>query len=51
MRSAYERGFEVITLSDCTATVSAEAQAAALEYDFAMFSHPMTHLEFMESLP
>ncbi len=51
MRSAYERGFEVVTLTDCTATVSAEAQQAALEFDFGMFSHPMTHLEFMESLP
>jgi nicotinamidase-related amidase len=50
MRSAYERGFEVITLTDCTATVSAAAQQAALTYDFGMFSHPMTHVEFMEAL-
>jgi ureidoacrylate peracid hydrolase len=50
MRSAYERGFEVITLTDCTATVSNAAQQAALAYDFGMFSHPMTHLEFMEAL-
>ena len=50
MRSAYERGFEVITLTDCTATVSAGAQQAALTYDFGMFSHPMTHVEFMEAL-
>jgi len=51
MRSAYERGFEVITLTDCTATVSVEAQQAALAHDFGMFSHPMTHVEFMEALP
>lgn len=50
MRSAYERGFEVITLTDCTATVSNAAQQAALTYDFGMFSHPMTHSEFMEAL-
>jgi nicotinamidase-related amidase len=51
MRSAYERGFEVITLTDCTATVSDAAQQAALTHDFGMFSHPMTHVEFMEALP
>jgi nicotinamidase-related amidase len=51
MRSAYERGFEVITLTDCTATVSAEAQQSALEHDFGMFSHPMTHSEFLKKLP
>jgi nicotinamidase-related amidase len=51
MRSAYERGFEVITLTDCTATVSGAAQQAALTHDFGMFSHPMTHVEFMEALP
>jgi nicotinamidase-related amidase len=51
MRSAYERGFEVITLTDCTATVSEAAQQAALTHDFGMFSHPMTHVEFMEALP
>jgi len=50
MRSAYERGYEVITLTDCTATVSNAAQQAALTYDFGMFSHPMTHSEFMEAL-
>lgn len=51
MRSAYERGFEVITLTDCTATTSEAAQISALTYDFGMFSHPMTHSQFMETLP
>ncbi|MDB6085067.1 MAG: isochorismatase hydrolase [Gammaproteobacteria bacterium] len=50
MRSAYERGFEVITLTDCTATVSAEAQQMALAHDFGMFSHPMTHSTFLQKL-
>jgi nicotinamidase-related amidase len=50
MRSAYERGYEVVTLTDCTATVSDAAQQAALTHDFGMFSHPMTHLEFIEAL-
>lgn len=50
MRSAYERGFEVITLTDCTATVSLEAQQMALTHNFGMFSHPMTHTAFLASL-
>jgi len=50
MRSAYERGFEVITLTDCTAATSKKEQDAALDCDFGMFSHPMTHGEFIEQL-
>jgi nicotinamidase-related amidase len=50
MRSAYERGFEVITLTDCTAATSQKEQDAALACDFGMFSHPMTHGEFIEQL-
>jgi len=50
MRSAYERGFEVVTLTDCTATVDAEAQAMAIAHDFGMFSHPMTHTAFLQQL-
>lgn len=50
MRSAYERGFEVVTLKDCTATLSQEAQDMALTHNFGMFSHPMSHNEFLEEL-
>jgi ureidoacrylate peracid hydrolase len=50
MRGAYERGFEVITLTDCTAATSQKEQDAALACDFGMFSHPMTHAEFIEQL-
>jgi len=50
MRSAYERGFEVITLTDCTAATSKKEQDAALDCDFGMFSHPMTHAKFIEQL-
>jgi nicotinamidase-related amidase len=50
MRSAYAPGFEVITLTDCTATVSAEAQQMGLTHDFGMLSHPMTHSVFLEKL-
>jgi nicotinamidase-related amidase len=47
MRSAYERGFDVITLTDCTATLSQEAQNMALIHNFGMFSRPMNHDAFL----
>ncbi len=50
MRSAYERGFEVVTLTDCTATLSDDEQRFAVEKNFPMFSHPMTHTEFLARL-
>ena len=50
MRSAYERGFDVVTLKDCTATLSQEAQDMALIHNFGMFSRPMNHDEFLKHL-
>lgn len=50
MRSAYERGYQVVTLTDCTATLSAEEQNAAVTKNFPMFSRPMTHDAFLASL-
>ena len=50
MRSAYERGFEVITLTDCVAGTSAEEHANAITYDYPMFSKPMTGGEFTATL-
>ncbi|MDR3508084.1 MAG: cysteine hydrolase [Caulobacteraceae bacterium] len=50
MRSAYERGYNVVTLTDCTATLSEEEQRVAVEKDFAMFSRPMTHGQFLGAL-
>ncbi len=40
MRSAYENGYRVITLTDCTAATSAEEHDNAIAYDFPMFSLP-----------
>ena len=39
-----------MTLTDCTATVSEEAQKAATEGNYLMFSRPMTHDAFLEEL-
>lgn len=41
MRSAYENGYRVITLTDCVAATSVEEHDNAIAYDFPMFSHPM----------
>ena len=50
MRTAYEKGYDVITLKDCTATLSQEAQDMALTHNFGMFSRPMNHDEFLKLL-
>lgn len=50
MRTAYEKGYDVVTLKDCTATLSEEEQRMAVEKNFPMFSRPMTHDEFIEEL-
>lgn len=50
MRSAYENGYQVITLSDCVAATSVEEHDNALKYDYPMFSRPMTAGEFVREL-
>jgi nicotinamidase-related amidase len=50
MRSAYEKGFNVITLKDCTATLSDDEQRLAIEKNYPMFSRPMAHDEFLNEL-
>ena len=50
MRSGYENGYKVITLSDCVAATSAEEHDNALRYDYPMFSQPMTSKEFIEAI-
>ncbi|MFN4147765.1 MAG: cysteine hydrolase family protein [Runella sp.] len=48
MRTGYEKGFNVYTLTDCTAATSLEEHEAAIKYTYPMFSRPMTHGEFLE---
>jgi ureidoacrylate peracid hydrolase len=50
MRTAYEKGYNVITLKDCTATLSDEEQRLAVEKNYPMFSRPLEHGEFIEQL-
>lgn len=50
MRTACEMGFNVITLTDCVATTSAEGQKGATEGTYGMFSQPMTGADFCAKL-
>ncbi len=50
MRSGYENGYKVITLTDCVAATSVEEHDNALTYDFPMFSEPMASTDFIEQL-
>jgi len=42
MRSGYENGYQVITLTDCTAATSVAEHENAITYDYPMFSKPMS---------
>jgi nicotinamidase-related amidase len=50
MRTGYELGYQVITLTDCTATMSVDQYENAVALDFPMFSKPMTSAEFSAEL-
>lgn len=51
MRTGYEKGFEVLTLTDCVAATSQAEHDAAIAYDYPMFSKPMTASDFEALLP
>jgi ureidoacrylate peracid hydrolase len=50
MRTGYEKGFDVVTLKDCTATLSEEEQRLAVAKNYPMFSRPLDHEEFLTEL-
>ena len=50
MRSAYEKGFDVVTLTDCVAATSQAEHDNAIQYDYPMFSRPMTSDAFATQL-
>ena len=50
MRTGYERGYNVITLTDCLAATSEEEHRVAIEKDYPMFSRPMSHQQFLDIL-
>jgi nicotinamidase-related amidase len=50
MRSGYEKGYGVITLSDCVAATSPEEHENAIRFDYPMFSEVMTAETFAGEL-
>jgi nicotinamidase-related amidase len=50
MRTGYEKGYHVITLSDCVAAMSAEEHENAIKFNYPMFSQVMSSRSFMEQL-
>jgi nicotinamidase-related amidase len=50
MRTGYEKGYRVITLSDCVAATSPEEHDNAIKFDYPMFSDVMSAEEFTEQL-
>lgn len=50
MRTGYEKGYHVITLSDCVAATSPEEHANAIRFDYPMFSEVLTSEGLLEQL-
>jgi nicotinamidase-related amidase len=50
MRSGYERGFDVVSLTDCMGATSVEEHENALKYTFPMFSTLSTAAEFVAEM-
>ena len=49
-RTGYEKGFSVVALSDCAATLSEEEQRFTFEKNLPMFARILTHKEFLSDL-
>ena len=50
MRSAYEKGFEVYTLTDAVGATSIAEHENAITFDYPMFSKPITTEDFVAEL-
>ncbi len=50
MRTGYEHGYQVITLTDCVAATSTQEHDNAIRYDYPMFSLPTPAAEVIEAL-
>jgi nicotinamidase-related amidase len=50
MRTGYEKGYKVITLSDCVAATSADEHDNAIRFDYPMFSEVMSAEAFTDAL-
>ncbi|MGC4960501.1 cysteine hydrolase [Gordonia sp. DT218] len=50
MRSGYENGYRVITLTDCTAATSVAEHDNAISFDYPMFSEPVESTAVLSAL-
>lgn len=50
MRTAYDKGYKVYALTDCCATIGPEQQIASINYNWPMFSMPLTTDDFLNQL-
>jgi len=50
MRSAYEKGFEVYTLTDAVGATSIAEHENAITFDYPMFSKPITTQDFVAQI-
>ncbi len=50
MRTGYEKGYQVYTLTDCLAATSEAEHENAITNDYPMFSRPVTSTEFAAAL-
>jgi nicotinamidase-related amidase len=50
MRTGYEKGYQVYTLTDCLAATSIEEHDNAIGKDYPMFSRPVTSIDFVAAL-
>jgi nicotinamidase-related amidase len=50
MRTGYEKGYQVYTLTDCVAATSPEEHENAIGKDFPMFSRPISSTDFVGAL-
>jgi ureidoacrylate peracid hydrolase len=49
-RTGYEKGFSMVALSDCAATLSEEEQHFTFEKNLPMFARVLTYTEFLSEL-
>jgi ureidoacrylate peracid hydrolase len=49
-RTGYEKGFNIVALSDCAATLSDEEQQFTFKKNLPMFARILTHKEFLADL-
>jgi nicotinamidase-related amidase len=48
MRTAYDMGYEIYSLTNCAATVDHKAQHASVTFNWPMFSKPVTQEAFID---